>query len=238
MPTKQPRRRQSSHKYRVGSFYIYISSTFSSTLLTSDLPAIDNELLPLLDFSSPSLSSNASIVERFDRIAEHLFQRSCLVCCSTKRDGAPKRVLYELLEFEFYLIKPECHSDPFTHDGQDQRLSGAWSVQCFFKNLFFCIMKPNFCPDCKVLPSRPAAQRSSHLGSSCLPWRLSKRTRLDNRNSQLPGFPERPTRSNSRRRIAADPPKGLRFNRHIRSFPAGRRIVAVEWCRRHPRTCQ
>jgi len=91
-----------------------------------DLPAIDNELLPLLDFSSPSLSSNASIVERFDRISEHLFQRSYLVCCSTKRDGGPKRVLYELLEFEFYLIKPECHSDPFTHDGEDQRLSGAW----------------------------------------------------------------------------------------------------------------
>jgi hypothetical protein len=99
--------------------------------LTLDLPAIDNELLPLLDFSSPSLSSNASIVERFDRISEHLFQRSYLVCCSTKRDGDPKRVLYELLEFEFYLIKPECHSDPFTHDGEDQRLSGSWSVQFF-----------------------------------------------------------------------------------------------------------
>lgn len=91
-----------------------------------DLPVIDNELLPLLDFSSPSLSSNASIVERFDRISEHLFERSYLVCCSTKRDGGPKRVLYELLEFEFYLIKSECHSDPFTHDGEDQRLLGAW----------------------------------------------------------------------------------------------------------------
>ncbi len=100
----------------------------NSTHLTPDLPPIDNELLPLLDFSSPSLSSNASIVERFDRISEHLFQHSYLVCCSTKRDGAPKRVLYELLEFEFYLIK-ECHSDPFTHDGEDQRLSGSWLVQ-------------------------------------------------------------------------------------------------------------
>ncbi len=99
--------------------------------MTPDLPAIDNELLPLLDFSSPSLSSNASIVEHFDRISEHLFHRSYLVCCSTKRDGGPKRVLYEILEFEFYLIKPECHSDPFTHDGEDQRLSGAWSVQFF-----------------------------------------------------------------------------------------------------------
>ena len=99
------------------------------THLTPDLPAIDNELLPLLDLSSPSLSSNASIIEHFDRISEHLFHRSYLVCCSTKRDGGPKRVLYELLEFEFYLIKPECHSDPFTHDGEDQRLSGAWLVQ-------------------------------------------------------------------------------------------------------------
>jgi len=94
-----------------------------------DIPELDNELLPLLDFSSPSLSSNASIVERFDAIAEHLFRRSYLVCCSTKPDGSPKRVLYELLEFEFYLIKVDCHSDPFTHDGADQRLSGAWSVQ-------------------------------------------------------------------------------------------------------------
>jgi hypothetical protein len=94
-----------------------------------DLPQLDNELLPLLDFSSPSLSSNASVVERFDAIAEHLFRRSYLVCCSTKPDGSPKRVLYELLEFEFYLIKVDCHSDPFTHDGADQRLSGAWSVQ-------------------------------------------------------------------------------------------------------------
>lgn len=99
-------------------------------------------------------------------------------------------------------------------------------------------MKLNFCPDYKVLPSRSPAQRFSHLGSSSLPWRLSERTRLDNRNSQLPGFPERPTRSNSRWSIAADPPKGLRFNRHIRSFPAGRRTVAIEWCRRHSRTCQ
>jgi hypothetical protein len=105
-----------------------------------DLPAIDNELLPLLDLSSPSLSSHASIIEHFDRISEHLFQRSCLVCCSTKRDGTPKRVLYELLEFEFYLIKPDCHSDPFTHDGEDQRLSGAWFVPFVKKKKpFLCI---------------------------------------------------------------------------------------------------
>lgn len=110
---------------------LFFISTSSPTHLTPDLPAIDNELLPLLDFSSPSLSSNASIVERFDRISEHLFERSYLVCCSTKRDGSPKRVLYEILEFEFYLVKSECHSDPFTHDGEDQRLSGAWSVQFF-----------------------------------------------------------------------------------------------------------
>lgn len=145
---------------------LFLSSTFSSTHLTPELPPIDNELLPLLDFSSPSLSSNASIVERFDRISEHLFQRSYLVCCSTKRDGGPKRVLYELLEFEFYLIKPECHSDPFTHDGEDQRLSGAWSVQ--FLYIPFCIMELNF-SNCKVLPSRSAAQRFSHLRCSRLP---------------------------------------------------------------------
>jgi hypothetical protein len=100
----------------------------NSRTLSLDLPPLDNELLPLLDLSSPSLSSQASIVERFDTISEHLFRRSYLVCCSTRADGSPKRVLYELLEFEFYLIKVDCHSDPFTHDGEDQRLSGAWSV--------------------------------------------------------------------------------------------------------------
>lgn len=111
----------------------------NSRTLSLDLPPLDNELLPLLDFSSPSLSSQASIVERFDAISEHLFRCSYLVCCSTKADGSPKRVLYELLEFEFYLIKVDCHSDPFTHDGEDQRLSGAWSVP------ILCMMsdKPN-----------------------------------------------------------------------------------------------
>ncbi|KAI9513235.1 hypothetical protein F5148DRAFT_972214 [Russula earlei] len=94
--------------------------------MLADLPPLDTELLPLLDLSSPSLSSHASIAERFDSISEHLFQRCYLVCCSTKSDGSPRRVLYELLEFEFYLIKVDCHSDPFTHDGAEQRLSGSW----------------------------------------------------------------------------------------------------------------
>lgn len=109
-----------------------------------DLPAVDNDLLPLLDLSSPSLSSHASIIQHFDTIAEHLFQRSYLVCCSTKRDGSPKRVLYEILEFEFYLIKPDCHSDPFTHDGEDQRLSGAWFVQLGFLKYPSLHIEPNF----------------------------------------------------------------------------------------------
>lgn len=116
-----------------GCIYLFCLLPRSALILDSltlplDLPPLDNELLPLLDLSSPSISSQASIIERFDAISEHLFQRSYLVCCSTKTDGSPKRVLYELLEFEFYLIKVDCHSDPFTHDGVDQRLSGAWSV--------------------------------------------------------------------------------------------------------------
>ncbi|KAH9049622.1 hypothetical protein EDB84DRAFT_1555965 [Lactarius hengduanensis] len=91
-----------------------------------DLPTLDNELLPLLDLSSPSLSSHDSITEHFDKIAEHLFQRSYLVCYSTKRDGSPKWVLYEFLEFEFYMIKAGCHPDPYTHDEAEQRLPGVW----------------------------------------------------------------------------------------------------------------
>ena len=113
--------------------FCFPTSCLPNALITSrnpppDLPPLDNELLPLLDLSSPSLSLHDSIIERFDKISEHLFRRSYLVCCSTRPDGSPKRVLYELLEFEFYLIKADCHSDPFTHDGEDQRLSGAWSV--------------------------------------------------------------------------------------------------------------
>jgi len=91
-----------------------------------DLPTLDNELLPLLDISSPSLSSQASIVEHFDKIAAHLFQRAYLVCYSTKPDGSPKWELYEFLEFEFYMIKAGCHLDPYTHDEAEQRLPGVW----------------------------------------------------------------------------------------------------------------
>ncbi|KAI9467177.1 hypothetical protein BJY52DRAFT_1182633 [Lactarius psammicola] len=93
---------------------------------STDLPTLDNELLPLLDLSSPSLSSHASIAEHFDKIAEHLFQRSYLVCYSTKADGSPKWELYEFLEFEFYMIKAGCHPDPYTHDEAEQRLPGVW----------------------------------------------------------------------------------------------------------------
>jgi hypothetical protein len=140
--TDQTAQKKTKQSQVQGPLSFLVPPSHQLTHLNPDLPAIDNELLPLLDFSSPSLSSNASIVERFDRIAEHLFQRSYLVCCSTKRDGGPKRVLYEILEFEFYLIKPECHSDPFTHDGEDQRRSGAWSVQFVLKH-HSAFMKPN-----------------------------------------------------------------------------------------------
>ena len=103
---------------------IYKYSSKSPT----DLPTVDNELLPLLDISSPSLSSHASIAEHFDKIAEHLFQRSYLVCYSTKPNGSPKWELYEFLEFEFYMIKAGCHPDPYTHDEAEQRLPGVWSA--------------------------------------------------------------------------------------------------------------
>ncbi len=96
----------------------------------TDLPSLDSELIPLLDLSSPSLSSHASIAQHFDKLAEHLFERSYLVCCSTKSDGSLKSVLYEFLEFEFYMIKLGCHPDPYTHDEAEQRLPGVWLVYC------------------------------------------------------------------------------------------------------------
>jgi len=173
---------------QVQCIYLFWLSPRNALILNSrtvplDLPPLDNELLPLLDLSSPDISSQASVIERFDTISEHLFQRSYLVCCSTKADGSPKRVLYELLEFEFYLIKVDCHSDPFTHDGVDQRLSGAWSVP------ILCMMsdQPNKTFGLfQVLPSRTAAQRLGYLRSPRLPQWLSERTRLDHRDAQLP----------------------------------------------------
>ena len=104
----------------------------------TDLPTLDSELLPLLDLSSPSLSSHGSIAEHFDKIAEHLFERAYLVCCSTKPDGGLKWELYQFLEFEFYMIKAGCHLDPYTHDEAEQRLPGVWSVHFSLPILSVC----------------------------------------------------------------------------------------------------
>ncbi|KAI0254869.1 hypothetical protein BJV78DRAFT_1120552 [Lactifluus subvellereus] len=124
-PDQRPQKKLKESKVP-GVLYSLNSKCLSTYDPPPDLPLLNNELLTLLDLSSPSLSTHASIEEHFDRIAEILFQRSYLVCCSTKSDGSPRRVLYEFLEFEFYLIKVDCHLDPYTHDGEEQRLSGAW----------------------------------------------------------------------------------------------------------------
>jgi hypothetical protein len=68
-------------------------------------------------------------------------------------------VLYEFLEFEFYLIKDDCHVDPFTHDGEDQRLSGAWLVGTDPSLPFVCPLNQTYLGTFTVFPAMARAPR-------------------------------------------------------------------------------
>ncbi|OCH89999.1 hypothetical protein OBBRIDRAFT_793711 [Obba rivulosa] len=76
-------------------------------------------LSDLLDFSQ--LSSTTAIHDRFEEIASTLLLDFRIVI-----DTPGKRHEYEILELEFYLRKPGCHEDPFTHASEEQRRSGQW----------------------------------------------------------------------------------------------------------------
>ncbi len=79
-----------------------------------------NLALPsLLDFTNANTTSEISL--RFDQLGTALLHDYHIVATSGK-----KKSEYEILELEFYLIKPGPHEDPFTHGSEEQRRSGKW----------------------------------------------------------------------------------------------------------------
>lgn len=77
------------------------------------------DLFRLLDFSATT--SHADIDSRLRQIASVLLHDYHLVCSS-----ANSQCTFEVLEIEFYLIKPPFHEDPFAHGSEDQKRSGRW----------------------------------------------------------------------------------------------------------------
>ena len=80
----------------------------------SDLPI-------LLDFTHAN--STSEISARFDQLGTALLHDYQIVAIHGTNN---RQSLYEVLELEFYLIKPGSHEDPFTHGSEEQRRSGRW----------------------------------------------------------------------------------------------------------------
>ena len=79
-------------------------------------------LTEALDFTA--LNSPQEISSRFDELAR-LLMFGHIIHLHTP-DFPPKDIEYEILELEFYLHKPGCHTDPFTHRAAEQRQGGQW----------------------------------------------------------------------------------------------------------------
>lgn len=79
-------------------------------------------LTEALDFTA--LNSLQEISGRFDELAR-LLMLGHVIHLHTP-GSPPKDIKYEILELEFYLHKPGCHADPFTHRAAEQRRSGQW----------------------------------------------------------------------------------------------------------------
>ena len=75
-----------------------------------------------LDFTA--LNSLQEISDRFDELAK-LLMFGHVIHLHTP-GSPPEDIEYEILELEFYLHKPGCHADPFTHRATEQRRSGRW----------------------------------------------------------------------------------------------------------------
>jgi hypothetical protein len=83
--------------------------------------AVD-DMTEALDFTA--LNSLQEISGRFDELARSLMFSHTI---HLHKPGSPsKDVEYEILELEFYLHKPGCHVDPFTHKADEQRKGGQW----------------------------------------------------------------------------------------------------------------
>lgn len=83
---------------------------------------LDIRLTEALDLTS--LNSLGEISSRFDQLAEMLMFNHVIHLHTP--DSLPNDIEYEILELEFYLYKPGCHPDPFTHRAAEQRKSGQW----------------------------------------------------------------------------------------------------------------
>ena len=71
-----------------------------------------------------ALNSVQEISSRFDELASSLMFGHVI---QLHAPGSPPRdIEYEILELEFYLHKPGCHVDPFTHRAAEQRRGGLW----------------------------------------------------------------------------------------------------------------
>lgn len=79
-------------------------------------------LTEALDFTA--LNSLQEISGRFDELAKSLMFNHVIHLHTP--GSPPKDIEYEMLELEFYLHKPGCHVDPFTHRAAEQRKGGQW----------------------------------------------------------------------------------------------------------------
>jgi hypothetical protein len=79
-------------------------------------------LTEALDLTVPNSLQEISI--RFDELARLLMFNHVIHLHTPGLQ--PGDVQYEILELEFYLHKPGCHADPFTHRAAEQRRSGHW----------------------------------------------------------------------------------------------------------------
>lgn len=71
-----------------------------------------------------ALNSLQEISGRFDELARLLMFGYVI---HLRTPGVPpKDTEYEILELEFYLHKPGCHADPFTHRATEQKRTGQW----------------------------------------------------------------------------------------------------------------
>jgi hypothetical protein len=80
-------------------------------------PITTESLQQLLDFSR--LSDEQCIKAHFDVVANALLRDFHLVlkCENVETE-------FQILELEFYLQKAGCHEDPYTHGGEEQKISG------------------------------------------------------------------------------------------------------------------
>ena len=90
---------------------------------TSNDTATSIPLETLLDFDK--LVSDNEICERFEAIARALFFRYRIRIMNPESKNTTHHL--ELLEIEFYLIKPG-HADPYCHASAEQDVAGRWYV--------------------------------------------------------------------------------------------------------------